>query len=850
MEYKSNLEKILKSGQFAVTAEIGPPKSADPQVVKDKANLLKGYVDAVNITDCQTAITRISSISAAVLVMSQGLEPVVQMTCRDRNRIGIQADLLGAYALGMRNLLCLTGDHPCFGNHPQAKPVFDLDSIQLLDMVKNMGKGFLQCGEEIKGTKPDFFLGAAENPFAEPFEFRALRLKKKFLAGASFFQTQIIYNVERFKQFMQELESLGLLDKVYVLAGVTPPKSVGMARYMQKNVPGLDVPNEVIVRLQGAKDKKEEGIQIAVDVINQVKEIPGVKGVHIMAIEWEEAVAEIVKRAGLDQRPQLESIQPPFVVEKIVEVEKVVEKIVEKPVEKIVEKVVEKPVEKIVEKVVEKPVIKVVEKPSAGGIDLSDALDIVSDVKAEIKILQSGLSSLEQTLSKIEQKVLQSSLTRMGGPVQEVEQPVQVEPETAQKPTAPTVEVKEPSPAPPEEPIQEKRPKREEVTAPREESKEEEVQPLSAVSQEPEPSLPEAKEDKAPAPEPDQKEVAKPVGSESLELNLGQFKGSYRPLEERTKGLDRSLYVDPASGKIKEVCLGKGEKALKIGGTNTLPFCWFDGEVKNKIGLGLEILDVAPANWPESLAEVYADVWNDPGQWAKKCVQDFGAEVICLYLQGTDPNYLDLGLDEAKQSVSKVAESVDVPLVVWGCGNPEKDVNILQEIANMLGERGIVIGPLDEQNYKTLAVVAKSYELPVIASSPIDVNLAKQLNILLGDMEIPLERILMDPSVGALGYGIEYSYSVMERILLASLYAQDDKLQAPFVANVGREVWKTKEVNLPSDSLWGDRKTRGILMESLTGLVMALAGGHLIFYRHPQSVDTTKTLFEMYFQTN
>ncbi len=305
MKTKSNLQEILEKGYFAVTAEIGPPRSADPEIVREKAKLLKGYVDAVNITDCQTAIVRMSSLTSAVIVMNEGIEPVMQMTCRDRNRIGIQSDLLGAGALGIKNILCLTGDHPKFGDHPQAKPVFDLDSIQLLSLVKNLCEGKFLNGEEMKGKKPYFFRGAVENPFADPLKFRPIRLAKKIKAGAQFIQTQIVYNIERFKNFMKMCEEQGLLDKVYILAGITPPKSLGMLKYMKYNVPGLDVPDKLIKRLESAKDKKEEGINIAVEIIEQVKEIPGIRGVHIMAIGWESIVPEIIKRAKLYPRPEI-----------------------------------------------------------------------------------------------------------------------------------------------------------------------------------------------------------------------------------------------------------------------------------------------------------------------------------------------------------------------------------------------------------------------------------------------------------------------------------------------------------------------------------------------------------------
>jgi len=301
----SNLEKILSAGHFAVTGELGPPKSADAKVILDKAVLLKGEVDAVNITDCQTAIVRTSSIASATLIKNKGVEPVVQMTCRDRNRIAIQSDLLGAWALGVKNLLCLTGDHQKFGNHPQSKNVFDMDSIQLVQAVRNMRdkKQFIN-GEEMD-VAPSFFIGAVENPFATPFEYRALRLMKKIEAGADFFQTQIVYNIDKFKDWMAEVRKMGGHKKAYIMAGVAPLKSAGMAKYMKKFVPGMDVPDMWIERMEKAKEPKEEGINICVDIINEMRKIEGVAGVHIMAIEWEEAVPTIVERAGLSPRPKV-----------------------------------------------------------------------------------------------------------------------------------------------------------------------------------------------------------------------------------------------------------------------------------------------------------------------------------------------------------------------------------------------------------------------------------------------------------------------------------------------------------------------------------------------------------------
>lgn len=314
----SRLERVLRAGHFAVTGELGPPQGADGDVIRKKARLLKGFVDAVNITDNQTAIVRMSSIGAGTILVQEGLEPVVQMTCRDRNRLAIQSDLMGAYALGMRNVLCLTGDHQSFGNHPTAKNVHDLDSLQLTQMVVGMrDEKQFQSGDEMEGIEPRFFVGAAANPFGDPFEWRPYRLQKKVKAGADFIQTQLIYNIERFAEYMEKVRELGLHEQTYILAGIGPLKSPGMARYMRDQVPGLDVPDIWVDRMMGAttgidKDDKKarqdawrrEGIQIAIELIKQLKQIEGVSGVHIMAIEWEEAVKTIVEGAELLPRPE------------------------------------------------------------------------------------------------------------------------------------------------------------------------------------------------------------------------------------------------------------------------------------------------------------------------------------------------------------------------------------------------------------------------------------------------------------------------------------------------------------------------------------------------------------------
>lgn len=299
----SNLEKLLRRGEFVVTAELGPPRGASREAVEEKAKLLKGFADAYNLTDCQTAMVRLSSIASGAMLLNMGMEPIIQMTCRDRNRIAMQSDILGAAALGMKNILCLTGDHQCFGDHPEAKGVFDLDSVQQLNMFRQMrDEGTFQSGGEMK-VAPKLFLGSAANPFADPFRFRAPRLAKKIKAGANFIQTQIIYNVKKFEEWMREVCDRGLHEKVSILAGITPIKSLGMARYMKNNVPGLDVPDEIIKRLAEVKDKKAEGINICLETIEQVRKIEGVAGVHLMAIEWEETIPAIVERAGLLPRP-------------------------------------------------------------------------------------------------------------------------------------------------------------------------------------------------------------------------------------------------------------------------------------------------------------------------------------------------------------------------------------------------------------------------------------------------------------------------------------------------------------------------------------------------------------------
>lgn len=305
MKTESKLEKILAAGHLAVTSECGPPRGALPNKVKEKAELLRGCVDGINVTDNQTAMVRMSSLAACIIIQNMGLNPILQMVSRDRNRLAMQSDIIGAYAHGVDTMLCLSGDHPRFGDHPMAANVHDIDSIQMVDMVRNMrDEGKFQGGEKIDGP-PKMFIGAAANPFADPFELRVARLAKKVKAGVDFIQTQCIFNVDKFEKWMEGVCERGLHEKVAIMAGITPMKSVGMARYMKNKVPGMDVPDEVVQRMAGVPKEKqpEEGMKICVETIQRLKEMKGVRGFHIMAIEWEQKVPEIVERAGLLPRP-------------------------------------------------------------------------------------------------------------------------------------------------------------------------------------------------------------------------------------------------------------------------------------------------------------------------------------------------------------------------------------------------------------------------------------------------------------------------------------------------------------------------------------------------------------------
>jgi methylenetetrahydrofolate reductase (NADPH) len=304
MTYKSNLEKLLNEKKFVVTAEIGPPKGSDPNKIRDKAELLRGYCNAFNITDNQTAVVRLSSMAGSFILKNMNLEPIMQISSRDRNRIALQSDILGAASCGIKNILFITGDHQSFGNHPDAKGVFDVDSIQLINIVKNMrDEGIFESKDKILSKNPDIFIGAAANPFADPLDYRVYRLEKKIKAGVDFIQTQSVYNIDRFKEYMDEVRSLNLDNKVFILAGITPLKSLKMTERMKFYVPGVDIPDEYHNRMKNASDPKKEGFDIAVELISEIKKIKGVHGIHITALFWEDIIPSLVKKVNLYPRP-------------------------------------------------------------------------------------------------------------------------------------------------------------------------------------------------------------------------------------------------------------------------------------------------------------------------------------------------------------------------------------------------------------------------------------------------------------------------------------------------------------------------------------------------------------------
>jgi len=301
--------------------------------------------------------------------------------------------------------------------------------------------------------------------------------------------------------------------------------------------------------------------------------------------------------------------------------------------------------------------------------------------------------------------------------------------------------------------------------------------------------------------------------------------------------IPKTLY----SGKIREIKLGKGDKGVTVGGETSYPLYLFEGEMPNLPKIAMEVWDCPPDEWTEAALEPFQGVTDDPVAWAKKCIDDYGAEMIALQLVSTDPNGLNRGTDEAAEVVKRVADAIDVPLIVWGCGDKEKDSEVLRRVCEVCEGKNLIIGPVAEENHKRIGASAIGYHHTVISSSPIDINLAKQLNILLGNLGVPDELIIMDPTVSGIGYGIEYCYSIMERIRMAGLTQQDEKLQFPVICNIAKETWKTKEVHMANDELnMGDAKKRGILMEAMSAMVLLLAGGDVLIMRHPEAIKLVR----------
>ena len=298
------------------------------------------------------------------------------------------------------------------------------------------------------------------------------------------------------------------------------------------------------------------------------------------------------------------------------------------------------------------------------------------------------------------------------------------------------------------------------------------------------------------------------------------------------------------SGKIKQMKLGKSDKAVTVGGESCYPFYLFEGEMPNLPKIAMEVYDSPPEDWPEAAIEPFAGVTDDPVAWAKKCINDYGAEMICLQLISTDPNGMNRSPEEAAEVVKKVADAIDVPLIVWGTANHDKDTEVMKVVSEACQDKSLILGPVEEGDHKKIGATAIGYNHTVISSTPIDINLAKQLNILLGNLGVSDEKLIMDPTVSGIGYGIEYCYSVMERMRMAALTQQDEKLQFPIICNLAKETWKTKEAKISEadDPKMGDAKKRGILLEALSATALLMAGADVLIMRHPEAIKLVKEM--------
>jgi acetyl-CoA decarbonylase/synthase complex subunit delta len=311
--------------------------------------------------------------------------------------------------------------------------------------------------------------------------------------------------------------------------------------------------------------------------------------------------------------------------------------------------------------------------------------------------------------------------------------------------------------------------------------------------------------------------------------------------------LGLKIYKESYTGGIKEITLGKGDKAVTVGGESCYPFYHFEGDMPNKPVIAMEVWDMEPDDWPEAALSYFKDVSSDPAAWAKKCMDEFGAELIVLQLKSTDPHDKNASPEEAAAAVKKVLEAIDVPLIVWGTGNIEKDEEVLKQVAEETHGENLIIGPVEDKNHKGIGAAAMGYGHTVISSSPIDVNLAKQVNILLENLGMTPDRMIIDPTTGGLGYGLEYTYSVMERLCQAALTQGDDKLQLPIINNLGDEIWKCKEAKLSTDAAptLGDPEKRGILMEAVGAVIYLLSGANVLIMRHPEAVRLTKVFIDL-----
>jgi len=674
---------------------------------------------------------------------------------------------------------------------------------------------------------------------------------------------------------MQAVRDLGLHKKVHILAGVTPPKSVGMARYMKSSVPGMDVTDEVIKRMQGAKDKEDEGINICVDIIRQVREIEGVAGVHIMAIEWESAVPEIVSRAGLATRPVF--VDEPVALAAPVSAIEVRTTVAGGEEGDAVLAAAKVEAEKIIAaakaEAAQYRASATAGTSGAGTVDqarieIEEAGEDAMNEKERQMALDSvrlGLDALKKAYGLSDDQF--DALVKFAGaeailkrePVLAVPASPAAAPVAQAAPAAPAA----PAPVPDESAAK----KAAEAAAADEAKKAEAAKKAAADKAAAEAKTAEAAKKAAEAAAADEakkaeaakkaaadkaaeeaKKAAAPAAKKAAPaaspaaVGAAELALEKTPLSERATKVPEASYKQAYTGAIRQTVLGDGASGIKVGGENTLPFHLFEGTMGNSPKIAFDVLDVKPDEWPDSLARHYQDVLDNPVAWAQKCVKEYGADAICLSMVSTDPNGLNRPAGEAAKAAAEVVKNIEVPVIVWGCGNGEKDTETLREITSLIGDKKVCLAPLSDSNYRAIGATAMAFQYPMVAASPIDVNLAKQLNILLENLGVSLDSVLIDPSIGALGYGIEYSYSVMERIRLAALTQKDEKLQVPFICNLGREVWKAKECRLPSDEMIGDQETRGILMEAITASCMLMAGGELMIMRHPRAVSLTKSL--------